>query len=89
MPAQTLVIAAPIVRSCARARHNTGDRCSSPATRSPRRRRCARARDRAGDARVSLEPPGPLLAAAAIGIFLLVGAKSLSPRLISMRDRSR
>ena len=35
--------------------------------------------------RVDMERPGPLLAACAVGIFLLIGCRSLSPHLISLR----
>jgi 4-amino-4-deoxy-L-arabinose transferase-like glycosyltransferase len=34
---------------------------------------------------LEIEPPAPMMAAAAVGIFLLIGARSLSPRLMSMR----
>jgi hypothetical protein len=32
-----------------------------------------------------MEPPGALMAASAVGLFLLLGARSLSPRLLSAR----
>jgi 4-amino-4-deoxy-L-arabinose transferase-like glycosyltransferase len=86
MPAQTLVIAAPVVSNMRTRRHNTGDRLLFAGHAiAAAAAMCAVLGIVLANAPVSLEPPGPLLASAAIGIFLLVGAKSLSPRLISMR----
>ena len=86
MPAQTLIIAAPIVAALRSRRQTAGDRflfCAHAVAAAAAV--CVMLGLVLSTDRIDMERPGPLLAAAGVGIFLLIGAKSLSPHLVSVR----
>jgi hypothetical protein len=86
MPAQTLVVAAPIVSALRNRIPTRGDRMLLAAHAvAGVACLCVVLGVVLATPRMDLERPGPLLAPAAVGIFLLIGARSLSPRLVSMR----
>jgi 4-amino-4-deoxy-L-arabinose transferase-like glycosyltransferase len=86
MPAQTLIIAAPIVSILRSRQPNRGDRFLFAAHAiAAGACLCVVIALVLSSERVDMERPGPMLTAAGIGIFLLIGARSLSAKLISLR----